>query len=151
MNHTPGAPVRVLVADGDPLVSRALVRLLQDAPEVEIVAVAADGAAALAHALHLQPAVAVLDARTAQPDGMVLLRHLRLLAQAPRIVVLSVYATFREQALAAGACRFLLKDCGRDVLVAAILLAAQGHCQGLGDNPDDWNQAGHEPEARHLT
>ena len=140
MSGTPGAPVRVLVADGDPLVSRALVRLLQDAPEVEIVAVAADGAAALAHALHLQPAVVVLDARTAQPDGMVLLRHLRLLAQAPRIVVLSVYATFREQALAAGACRFLLKDCGRDALVAAILLAAQGHCQGLETSSYDWSQ-----------
>ena len=138
MNSTQGAPVRVLVADGDPLVSRALVRLLQDAPAVEIVAVAADGAAALACALHLQPAVAVLDARTAQPDGMVLLRHLRLLTQAPRIVVLSVYATFREQALAAGACQFLLKDCGREPLVAAILLAAQGHCQALGDNQHDW-------------
>jgi DNA-binding NarL/FixJ family response regulator len=132
-------PVRVLVADGDPLVSRALVRLLQDASAVEIVAVAADGVAAQALALHLQPAVAVLDARTAQPDGMVLLRHLRLLAQAPRIVVLSVYATCREQALAAGACQFLLKDCGRDALVAAILLAAQGHCQGLETSSYDWS------------
>ena len=131
-------PVRVLVADGDPLVSRALVRLLQDASAVEIVAIAADGVAALALALHLQPAVAVLDARTAQPDGMLLLRHLRSLAQAPRIVVLSVYATVREQALAAGACQFLLKDCGRDALVAAILRAAQGQCEALGDNQHDW-------------
>jgi DNA-binding NarL/FixJ family response regulator len=136
------------MADGDPLVSRALVRLLQDAPAVEIVAVAADGVAALTHALQLQPAVVVLDMRTAQPDGMVLLRHLRLLTQAPRIVVLSVYATCREQALAAGACQFLLKDCGREPLVAAILLAAQGHCQALGDNQYDWNEDSSVPEER---
>jgi DNA-binding NarL/FixJ family response regulator len=128
------------VADGDPLVSRALVRLLQDAPAVEIVAVAADGVAALTHALQLQPAVAVLDMRTAQPDDMVLLRHLRLLAQAPRIVVLSVYETCREQALTAGACQFLLKDCGREPLVAAILRAAQGHCQGLKISSYDQSQ-----------
>ena len=97
MSGTPGAPVRVLVADGDPLLRRALVRLLQDTPAVEIVAVAADGAATLALALQLQPAVTILDARLVQPDGMVLIRHLRLLTQAPRIVVLSVYATVREQ------------------------------------------------------
>jgi DNA-binding NarL/FixJ family response regulator len=140
VSGTPGAPVRVLVADGDPLLRRALVRLLQDTPAVEIVAVAADGAATLALALQLQPAVTILDARLVQPDGMVLIRHLRLLTQAPRIVVLSVYATVREQALAAGACQFLLKDCGREPLVAAILRAAQGHCQALANNSPDWKQ-----------
>ena len=73
-----------------------------------------------------------MDARTAQLDGMALTRRLRQRTPAMRIVVLSVYATFRDQALAAGACRFLLKDCGRDELVAAIRLAAHGQCQANG-------------------
>ena len=34
--------------------------------------------------------------------------------------MLSVYATMRDPSLAAGACRFLLKDSGRDELVGAI-------------------------------
>lgn len=133
-----------------PIPSAPLVRLLQDAAEVEVVGSATEGATALALARQLQPGVVVLDARTAQPNGMVLIRHLRLLAQAPRIVVLSVYTTVREQALAAGACRFLLKDCSRAALVTAIWLAAQGHCQSLGQDyatPDAVHHWPGEPAA----
>ncbi|MSP14717.1 MAG: response regulator transcription factor [Chloroflexi bacterium] len=55
--------------------------------------------------------------------------------QAPttRLVMLSIYATFHGQALAAGACVSRLKDCGRDELEAAIRLAAHGPCQANRD------------------
>lgn len=135
-------PIRVLIADGDPLVGRALGRLLQDTIEVEVVATASDAAAALVLAGQYQPAVAVIDARTAQLGGLAVMRHLRRLAPAPHIVVVSVYATFRDQALAAGACRFLLKDCSRVELVTAIRLAAQGHCQARGDDGPDRRVSG---------
>jgi DNA-binding NarL/FixJ family response regulator len=53
---------------------------------------------------------------------------------ATRVIVLSVYEALRDEALSAGACRFLLKNHGRDGLVAAIRLAASGQCQyDLGD------------------
>ena len=123
-------PIRVLIADGDPLVCRALARLLQDAVDVEVVATAVDEQAALALAVQLQPEVGLVDVRTASLDGMALTRSLHQQVPATRVIVLGVYATFRHQALAAGACRFLLKDCGRDELVAAIHLAARGQCHG---------------------
>ena len=129
MESTQHGPIRVLIVDGDPLVCRALVRLLQDAPGVEVVATATDASVTLELAEQFQPAVALLDAGTARLDGMTLTRSLRQQAPATRVVMLSVYATMRDPSLAVGACRFLLKDCGRDELVGAIRLAARGRCQ----------------------
>jgi DNA-binding NarL/FixJ family response regulator len=121
--------IRVLIVDGDPLICRALVRLLKDAPDVEVVATANDALVTLALAEQFRPAVVLLDAGTARLDGRALTRSLRQQAPAIQVVMLSVYATMREPSLAAGACRFLLKDSGRDELVGAIRLAARGQCQ----------------------
>jgi DNA-binding NarL/FixJ family response regulator len=126
-------PVRVLIVDGDPLICRALVRLLKDAPDVEIIATATDASVTLELAEQFQPAVALLDAGTARLDGMSLTRSLRQHAPATRIVMLSVYATTRDLSLAAGACRFLLKDSSRDEVLAAIRLAAEWQCQSNGE------------------
>ena len=123
--------------DGDPLICRALVRLLKDSPDVEVVATATDALGTLELAEQLQPAVALLDVGTARLDGMMLTRSLRQQAPATRVVALSVYATLRDLSLAVGACRFLLKDSGRDELLAAIRLAACGRCQSNGEARPD--------------
>ena len=129
LDHTKNEPIRVLIVDRDLLVGRALARLLQDSHDVEVVAIAADGWAAIRQSMLLQPVVALVDAQTARLDGLAFTRNMHQQAPTIRIVIVSVYAWFRSQALAAGACRFLLKDCGRDELVRAIRLAALGHCQ----------------------
>jgi DNA-binding NarL/FixJ family response regulator len=127
----------VLIVDGDSLVGRALVRLLEPAEDIEVVATVADEKAALDLAAQLRPAVALVDVGAARMDGIELTRSLCQQAPVTRVVVLSVYATFRDQALAAGACRFLLKDCGRDELAAEIRLAARGQCQSNGEKAFD--------------
>src|SRR2546423_1352532 len=124
MDTTTCGYIAVLIVDSDPLVARALGRLLQGAEDVQVVATTADQEAALALARQLQPAVAVVDAQTLHLDGLAVTRGLRRQVPAPQVVVVSVYATYRAPALAAGACRFLLKDCSRDEFVAAIRLAA---------------------------
>jgi DNA-binding NarL/FixJ family response regulator len=137
MSALPRSPIRVLIADGDPLVGRALRHLLQDVVDLEVVALAVDGGTALESAGRLQPAVMVIDAGSARLDGLALTRRLREWQPAPRVVVVSVYGTFRDQALAAGACQFLLKDCSRDELSAAIRRAAQGQCAAHGNGRRD--------------
>jgi DNA-binding NarL/FixJ family response regulator len=119
----------VLIVDGDPLICRALVRLLKDAPDVEVVATATAALLSLELAVQFRPAVVLLDAGTTRLDGRALTRSLRQQTPAIRIVMLSVYASMRDPSLAAGACRFLLKDSSRDELVGAIRLAARGQCQ----------------------
>ena len=132
-------PIRVLIADGDPLVCRALVRLLHDCVDVEVIATAKDEDEVLELAGQLHPAVALVDARagrmgmsTAWVDGMKATQSLCRQLPATRVIILGIYATMREQALSAGACRFLLKDCSRDMLVEAIRLAASGQCETNG-------------------
>jgi DNA-binding NarL/FixJ family response regulator len=124
------APIRVLVADGDPLICRALVRLLHDSVDVEVIATSAKGEEVLEIAGRLLPAVALVDAHTARMDGMKVTQSLCQQVPATRVIILSVYEALRDEALSAGACRFLLKDGGRDGLVAAIRLAASGQCEG---------------------
>ncbi len=129
-------PISVLVADGDLLVCRALARLLGNSADVEVVATALDEAEVLERAGQFRPAVAIVDARTTQMDGMDVTRRLSRRFPATRVVVLGVYSTMREEALSSGACRFLLKDSSGDELVEAIRLAANGECQANEtDNP----------------
>ncbi len=125
-------PIRILIIDGDPQVGRALVRLLKPADDIAVIATATDEKAAIELAVRLRPAVALVDVGAAQMDGIADTRALCQQAPTTRVIVLSVYATFRSHAFAAGACRFLLKDCGRDELIAAIRLAARGQCQTDG-------------------
>lgn len=132
------APIRVLIADGDPLVCRALARLLGNNADVEVVATSTGGDEVLELAGRLRPAVALVDAHTPRMDGMELTRSLWQRFPETRVIVLGVYEALREEALRAGACRFLLKDGGRAALVAAIQLAASGPCEDdlsdLGEN-----------------
>lgn len=123
------APMRVLIADGDPLVCRALARLLHKSASVEVVATSSDRDEVVELAGRLRPVVTLVDAYTARLDGMDVTRTLARLFPATRVIVLGVYATMREEALLAGACRFLLKDCSGEALVEAIRLAASGECK----------------------
>jgi|SRR5947209_200219 len=116
-------PVRVLVADDHGLVRNALVNLLNDVDDVEVVGVASDGveAVALAHAKH--PQVVVMDLQMPRMDGVEATRA--ILADEPdtKIVVLTGYSDLQraEQARLAGAVAYLLKEHDPKSLVQSIL------------------------------
>lgn len=141
------APVRVLIADGDPLVCRALARLLGNNADVEVVATAVDRNEVLELAGQFRPAVALVDAHTPRMDGMDVTRRLYERFPETRVIILGVYEALRDEALRAGACHFLLKDGGRAALVAAIQLAASGQCEGdLHDMGENDSPRGQRPE-----
>ncbi|GAA2395754.1 response regulator transcription factor [Dactylosporangium salmoneum] len=123
-------PIRVLVAD-DQAIIRAGLRIMLDAqPDIEVVAEAADGRAAVRLARELRPDVCLFDIRMPAPDG---LEATRLLAGpgVPDPLVVVVITTFDLDeyvygALRAGARGFLLKDAGPELLVQAVRAAADG-------------------------
>ncbi len=120
--------LRVVIADDHQLFREGLRGMLQDAG-MEVVGEAADGADAAALVAELQPAVAVLDLNMPGTSGMQALRRIARSNPHIQTVVLTVSAEDGDvvEALAAGACGYLLKDTHVDRLADGIRQAAAGH------------------------
>ncbi|MEU9286839.1 response regulator transcription factor [Streptomyces sp. NPDC048275] len=76
----PGPPLRVLVADDNPVVRAGLTALLGGHPDLEVVAEAANGEEALRSADRLTPDVVLLDVRMPGTDGLTALPDLARIA-----------------------------------------------------------------------
>jgi DNA-binding NarL/FixJ family response regulator len=121
--------IRILIADDQSLVRTGFRMILENAPDMEVVGEAADGAEAAALALDLEPDVVLMDVRMPETDGVQATR--RICADGPgrtRILILTtfdldeyVYASLR-----AGASGFLLKDALAPDLLSAIRVVAGG-------------------------
>jgi DNA-binding NarL/FixJ family response regulator len=99
---TGGLPVRVLIADDQPLVRDGIASLLALEPDIEVVGVAADGAAALALAADTAPDVVLMDIRMPGVDGVEAAARLR---DRTRVIMLTTFDddTYVIEALRAGA------------------------------------------------
>jgi DNA-binding NarL/FixJ family response regulator len=94
-----------------------------------IVGEASDGEGAVAVAREREADVVVIDPRMAGNSGIDTLRRIVTARPQARVIVLTASAEHSEvlEALAAGACCFLLKDMRVEDLLASIRLAAAGH------------------------
>jgi DNA-binding NarL/FixJ family response regulator len=116
------APIRVLVADDQPLYLETLELLLGVEDRIEIVGRAADGLEAIDLALSLHPDVVLMDVHMPRCDGVEAVRRLRVDRPALPIVMLSssTAAEDLEQARAAGASSYLTKDSDGATIVAEL-------------------------------
>jgi two-component system, NarL family, nitrate/nitrite response regulator NarL len=119
---------RVLIADDHPLFREAIARVIAGQPELELVAEAADGSAALDKIRELKPDVAVIDVRMPQLDGSDVLAALREEGLRTNVVFLSAFLDSKTvyEAVAAGANAYLSKEADTDEIVTAIRAAARG-------------------------
>ena len=120
---------RVLLVDDHRLVREGLRRTLGDAG-IEVVGEAEDGGRALALAVELRPDVTLMDITMPSMDGVTVTRRLRRRAPDTRVVMLTMHddEELLQQALAAGAVGYLLKDAGGEEVVAAVHRA---HAEGV--------------------
>jgi two-component system, NarL family, nitrate/nitrite response regulator NarL len=120
--------VRVVLADDHHFFREGLHGMLV-ADGMTIVGEAADGAGAIALARELAPDIVVIDLNMPEVSGVDALREIVATNPDARVVVLTVSTdeTDALEALAAGACGYLLKDTRADELVGAVRLAAGGH------------------------
>ncbi|MEV4145659.1 response regulator transcription factor [Amycolatopsis sp. NPDC049691] len=123
-------PTRVLIADDQAMVRAGFRLILEGEPDIEVVGEAADGDQAVRLARELRPDVTLMDIRMPGVDG---LRATELLAgpDVPDPLHVVMVTTFGldenvHAALRAGACGFLLKDAGPNLLVEAVHAAAHG-------------------------
>lgn len=115
--------IRILVADDHAIVRQGLVALLEQEPDLSVVAQASDGQEAVTMFCQHLPDVVLMDLRMPQMDGVAAITAIcaEEFANA-RIVVLTTYDGDEDiyRGLRAGAKGYVLKDAEPDQLFAAI-------------------------------
>ena len=120
--------VKILIADDQVLLSRALATILGSQPDLEVVATVHDGQAAVDTVAHTPVDLILMDVRMPKLDGVAALKKIRAKPNPPKIVMLTTFNVpdTVKAALTAGANGFLLKDADPDVLVGAVRDVAKG-------------------------
>ncbi|GEB59573.1 response regulator [Streptomyces gardneri] len=123
-----GQPIRVVIADDEPLIRAGIRMILISDPDIQVVGEAADGRAAVEAARAHAADVVLLDIQMPVLDGLSALPELRRAAPAARVIVLTTFGE-RENVLRAlehGGAGFLLKDTAPAELIRAVRAAAAG-------------------------
>jgi two-component system, NarL family, response regulator NreC len=120
--------IRVLLADDHTIVRQGVRLCLEAMGDIEVVAEAEDGQAAVQLATQLKPDVAVIDLTMPRLNGVDAIRQIKRDASAVEVVVLSVHDSeaYVVQALRAGAAGYVLKRNAATELAAAIRAAHEG-------------------------
>lgn len=120
--------LRVLVVDDHRMMREGLRKILADTGEIEVVAEADDGRAALDAAEQHRPDVVVMDVGMRGMNGIEATRCLRRDHPGIKVVALSTYADKRyvQNMMRAGAVAYVLKEAASDDLLRAVHAAARG-------------------------
>jgi len=118
--------IRLLLVESQPAIRRGLRMRLTLEPDITVVGETGDSLAALWQASMLRPEVVLVDAESADIDGVRLIAALRGASPESAVVILSLRddATTRKRLLAAGAVAFVSKHEYGDRLLHAIRQAA---------------------------
>ena len=120
--------IRLVIADDHAIVREGLRALVEDRPDMELVAEAADGAEAVRQALALNPDVILMDLVMPRMDGLAAIQAIKKHGLAARILVLTSFAEDDKvfAAIKAGAMGYLLKDASPQDLLQAIRSVYRG-------------------------
>jgi len=116
--------ITVLVVDDHPGFRLALERALRRSPGLRLVGSARSGDEAVAMSARLEPRVVVMDLAMPGMSGVAATRRLMGQQSPPAVVALSGSRELMRDAIAAGACRALLKEGDLTELLTTIRLAA---------------------------
>jgi DNA-binding NarL/FixJ family response regulator len=120
--------IRVLIADDHPLVRAGLRAALAPVPEVEVVAEAATGSAAIREAVLHHPDVVVMDLQMPDLNGIEATRELRRVLPSAAVLVLTMFDDDDSvfSAMRAGALGYVLKGAEQQEIARAISAVAAG-------------------------
>jgi DNA-binding NarL/FixJ family response regulator len=122
--------IRVLLADDQAMIRGGLKLILEDQPDITVVAEATDGVEAIAEARRLRPDVCLVDIRMPRLDGIEVTRALAGpgVHNPLRVIVVTTFDLdeYVYGALRGGAVGFILKDAGPALLIEAVRAANNG-------------------------
>jgi DNA-binding NarL/FixJ family response regulator len=121
-------PIKIILADDHKIVRQGLRTLLEQEPDLEVMAEADDGRMAVRLARELSPQVVIMDVSMPDLNGIEATRQ--VLAECPgvKVIALSMHADrrFVMNMLKAGASGYLLKDSAFEELATAIRMVLAG-------------------------
>lgn len=126
-----GRPLRIVLVDDHAAVRAGYRRLLEDEPDLQVVAEHGSGDAAYNALLAMPPGsvdLLVLDLSLPGRSGLELLRRLGMRLPALRVLVFSMHDSpaLVQQCLRAGACGYITKSSAPEVLIDGLRRVARG-------------------------
>ena len=119
--------IRVILADDHPVVRDGLANMVNQQPDMQVVAEAGDGDEAIAMYEVHQPDVMVLDLRMPKRDGVAVVQHVLEVHPKARLLIMTTYDGDEDifRSLSQGAKGYLLKDAPRQEILSAIRAVSQ--------------------------
>lgn len=153
--------IRVMLVDDHEVVRNGFRSLLNEEPDIEVVAEAPDGRAAIEIAAQNDPDLIVMDVAMPDLNGVEATRHIIANCPGVKILALSMHPSQRvvSEMLRAGASGYLLKTCALEELVSAVRIVHGGMTylspEISGDLVDEYVRAsttpGGEPGMANLS
>jgi DNA-binding NarL/FixJ family response regulator len=118
----------ILLVDDQELLRMGFRMVLDSQADLEVIAEAADGGAAVALVAELSPEIVLMDVRMPSMDGVEATRRIVASGSRSRVIILTTFDLdeYAYAALRAGASGFLLKDAPPADLLSAIRAVASG-------------------------
>jgi DNA-binding NarL/FixJ family response regulator len=114
--------MKVIICDDQSIVREGLAMLLKLEPDIQVIGMADDGAAAIELVDKERPDVVLMDLKMPSVNGVEATRHIKSKYPEVRVLILTTYDDDQWvfDAINAGASGYLLKDTPRDELVKAV-------------------------------
>lgn len=114
--------IRILIADDHSVVREGLRTLLGKVEEFDVIAEAADGEEAVRLIGEKKPDVAILDISMPVVNGIEATRQVRRASPGTKVLIFTIHENeeYVYQMVAAGANGYVLKDAGKNDLIAAV-------------------------------
>jgi DNA-binding NarL/FixJ family response regulator len=124
----PEKPIRILIAEDQPLIRRAFASMLALEPDFEIVAQAADGIDAVQAARRYLPDVVLLDIQMPRLNGIAATQQIVRDCPGAQVIILTTYDTddLIFDSICAGAQAYLLKDAEESEILDTIRAVSRG-------------------------
>lgn len=121
-------PVRVLLADDQPLLRQGFAMIINAEPDLTVVGEAADGLEAVQLATAVHPDIVLMDVRMPGLDGISATQRITASRAEVKVIILTTFDIdeYAFDGLRAGASGFLLKNARPDDLLRGIRAVASG-------------------------
>jgi len=138
-------PLKTLIVDDEPIARKVLREGLSVIDDVQVIAEADNGNAALEKIATQRPDLVLLDLQMPGMSGLEVVRNLRRAAHMPVIVIVTAYDKYAIQAFEAGAIDYLLKPVGEERLAEAIERAKRMNVREAAEKLAQLQEIGDQP------